>query len=208
MNLRSKLKPKEGVNNMLSKVRVVSTVIAKAMIRIDQMKYGGVRPSHIIQSVDMRHRTIPPIPRHSCGNLVLHSVAKCMHAPTDLGVQEIIYMISDAIEKTVSDCAKVFSVGEDGYEDIIIKPEADLIEGLKSCDVHDLWFTDWSKFGLYKVDFGWGKPVSVDMAPVPYERVTVLMNNKDGDGIEAWVHLMSNDMLSFQEDEEISLYTA
>lgn len=208
MKLRSKLNPKEGNNNVLTKVRIVSALIAKTLIRIDRMKFERPRPCQIMHAVDIRHRTIPPFQEHSCGNLALHSVVKCTESAADLGIQEIASMISDSIEKIVSDCAKIFSLGKDGYEEFIINPEAELIEGLKSCEVNDMWFTDWSKFGLYEVDFGWGKPLSVGMALVPYERVSVLMSNKDGDGIEAWVHLRANDMLFFEEDEDIKLFTA
>lgn len=207
LKLRSKLNPKEGTNNVLTKVRTVSALIAKTHMHIDRMNFGRPRPCQIMHAVDIRQRTIPPFRKHSCGNLALHSVAKCTDSATDLGIREIASMISDSIEKVVSDCTKIFSVGEDGYEEFIVNPEADLVEGLKSCEVNDMWFTDWSKFGLYEVDFGWGKPVSVGMGMVPYERVSVLMSSKDGGGIEAWVHLRSNDMLIFEQDEDIKLFT-
>lgn len=207
MKLRSKLNPKEGTTNVLTKVRIVSALIAKTLIHIDRMKFERPRPCQIMHAVDIRRRTIPPFPEHTCGNLALHSVAKCTDSTTDLGIREIASMISDSIEKVISDCTKIFSLGEDGYEEFIVNPEADLVEGLKSCEVNDMWFSDWSKFGLYEVDFGWGKPVSVGMGMVPYERVSVLMSDKDGSGIEAWVHLRVNDMLIFEQDEDIKLFT-
>ncbi|KAG6432081.1 hypothetical protein SASPL_103654 [Salvia splendens] len=205
-NLRSKLNPKQGINNnMFSKVRLVSAVIAKAIIRIDTTKHGRPRPSLIIQAVDMRPRTTPPLPKHSCGDLALHAVAKCTHGAAGLGLEEIACAMSEAIEKTVSDCARVLSRG---YEDVVIEAEADLIQGMMSSEMNYLSFSDWSRFGLYDADFGWGKPVSVGIARVPYERATVLVNDKDGGGIEAWVHLSLDDMVCFEEDDEIKLYAS
>lgn len=33
------------------------------------------------------------------------------------------------------------------------------------------------------------------------------MNDKEGDGIEAWLHLNHNDMRYFEQDEEMKLFT-
>ncbi|XP_047937757.1 pelargonidin 3-O-(6-caffeoylglucoside) 5-O-(6-O-malonylglucoside) 4'''-malonyltransferase-like [Salvia hispanica] len=199
-NLRSKLNPKQAFNNTIfSKVRLVSAVIAKAMIRIDG------RPSLILQAVNVRPRTAPPLPVHSCGNLALHSVAKCPHGADGLGLEEIACVMSEAIEKTVSDCVKLESRG---YEEVVIGAEAGLIEGMMSSGMSYLSFSDWSRFGLYDADFGWGKPSSVGIARVPYERATVLVNDGDGGGIEAWVHLSLDDMVCFEEDDEIKLYAS
>ena len=206
-NLRSKLNPKQAFNNTIfSKVRLVSAVIAKAMIRIDTTKHGRPRPSVIIQAVNMRPRTAPPLPIHSCGNLALNAVAKCSHGADGLGLEEIACAMSEAIEKTVSDCARLLS---GGYEDVVIGAEAGLIEGAMSSEseMSYLSFSDWGKFGLYDADFGWGKPASVGIARVPYERATVLVNDKDGGGIEAWVHLSLDEMVCFEEDDEIKLYS-
>ncbi|KAG6435382.1 hypothetical protein SASPL_100254 [Salvia splendens] len=205
-NLRSKLNPKQAFNNTIfSKVRLVSAVLANAIIRIDTTKHGRPRPSLLIQAVNMRPRTTPPLPNHSCGNLALHAVAKCSHGADGLGLQQIACVMSEAIEKTISDCARLLSRG---YEDVVVEAEADLIGGLMSSEMNNLSFSDWSRFGLYDADFGWGKPASVGIARVPFERAAVLVNDKDGGGIEAWVHLSLDDMVCFEEDDEIKLYTS
>ncbi|XP_042047244.1 pelargonidin 3-O-(6-caffeoylglucoside) 5-O-(6-O-malonylglucoside) 4'''-malonyltransferase-like [Salvia splendens] len=101
-NLRSKLNTKQGIINsqkIFSKVRLISAVIAKALIRIDAKKYGRPRPSLIIQAVDMRPRINPPLPKHSHCMLRL---SVCTGA-AGLGLHEIACMISDAIENTVFD---------------------------------------------------------------------------------------------------------
>ncbi|KAI3470293.1 hypothetical protein Pfo_026956 [Paulownia fortunei] len=211
-SLRSKLRPNEGKgvlsSRVISKVRVVCALISKALIGVDQAKYGKSRSCLVVQAVNMRERTIPPLPKHSCGNLAIPSITRCMAATEtkDIGIQELVYLLGDGIEKTIADCAEILSPGRDGHK-IINDPLASLIEKSDSGEVNAVWFSDWSKFGFYQADFGWGKPVWASIGTLPGENMTVLMDNKEGDGIEAWVHLNHNDMSYFEQDEELRLFT-
>ncbi|KAI3470294.1 hypothetical protein Pfo_026957 [Paulownia fortunei] len=213
-SLRSKLRPNDtgsGVlsrSRVISRVRVVCSLIAMALIGVDRAKYGKSRACLIAQAVNMRERTIPPLPKHSCGNLVIQSVTQYMAATEtkDIGYQDLVYLLGDAIDKTITDCGEILSLGEDGHN-IIILPMANLIERLESGEMNVLWFSDWSKFGFYEADFGWGKPVWASIGTMPAQNLTILMDNKEGDGIEAWVHLNHNDMSYFEQDEELRLFT-
>ncbi|KAI3470289.1 hypothetical protein Pfo_026952 [Paulownia fortunei] len=197
-----------GKNLVISRVRVVCALISKALIGVDRAKYGKSRACLIAQAVNMRERTIPPLPKHSCGNLVIQSVTQYMAATEtkDKGFQDLVYLLGDAIDKTITDCGEILSLGEDGHN-IIIHPMANLMERLESGEMNVLWFSDWSKFGFYEADFGWGKPDWACIGTMPAENLTVLMVNREGDGIEAWVHLNQNDMPCFEQDEELRLFT-
>lgn len=70
----------------------------------------------------------------------------------------------------------------------------------------DLWMSNsWCKLGMYEeADFGWGKPVWVTgRATSNFKNLMLLIDAKDGDGIEAWVTLTEEHMSLFECDEEL-----
>ncbi|EYU23756.1 hypothetical protein MIMGU_mgv1a023695mg [Erythranthe guttata] len=73
-------------------------------------------------------------------------------------------------------------------------------------EVNVFAFSDWSKFGFYEADFGWGKPVVAGIGAFSRPNIIVLMDSKEGGGLEAWVHLNRNDMPYFEEDDQIKLF--
>ncbi|VVA92434.1 unnamed protein product [Arabis nemorensis] len=69
----------------------------------------------------------------------------------------------------------------------------------------DLWMSNsWCKLGMYEADFGWGKPVWVTgRGTSNFKNLMLLIDAKDGDGIEAWVTLTEEHMSLFECDEEL-----
>lgn len=65
-----------------------------------------------------------------------------------------------------------------------------------SYDTHEPHtMSSWCKMQLYDANFGWGSPVWVAGNVVKaLDNVTVLIDSKDGEGIEAWVTLYQEDM--------------
>ncbi|XP_057781262.1 pelargonidin 3-O-(6-caffeoylglucoside) 5-O-(6-O-malonylglucoside) 4'''-malonyltransferase-like [Salvia miltiorrhiza] len=194
----------------VSRVCAVTAVIARALIGLDRAKREGEsRPSIIVQAVNIRERTIPPLPEHSCGNMVALSPTRCMDAAETMhaGIRELVCLLGDAIEKSISGYALLRSVDQEGMKGIVINPVADAYKKSVRGEANVMWFSDWSKFGFYEADFGWGKPAWTSIGEVPGENFVVLMNDKEGDGIEAWVNLDGNDMKLFEQDEEIGFFT-
>lgn len=198
--LRSKLR-----QGMMSRVRVVSAFIAKALIRVDGAKQGGTaRRCFILQLINMRERTIPPMAKHACGNLVIRS---CTEAK-DIGFQELADLMSEDVDRSISKCSEILSLDEDGLNKLMVESLMGTVTASLSGEANLVWFTDWSKFGFYEVDFGWGEPVGATVAPAAIANGfpgAVLMGNKEGDGIEAWVCLDEHDMALFEQDEEIRM---
>ncbi|KAL8049036.1 hypothetical protein ABFX02_07G107500 [Erythranthe guttata] len=200
-SVRSKLITRP--NSYYSRVRVVCAVIAKALIGVDRAKHGAKsRPCLIGQAVNMRGRTNPPMHKYSCGNFVLTSLTQL--SENIIGVQELADNMGDSVTKSVDSCAEIPSQSAKLHS--TITENFAYIRGKRSSgEVNAMFFTDWSKFGLYDVDFGWGKPVGVGIGAVLATNAVRLVSNKEGDGIEAWVHLNSNDMAYFEQDQDIKL---
>ncbi|EYU34249.1 hypothetical protein MIMGU_mgv1a025473mg, partial [Erythranthe guttata] len=86
-------------NNYYSRVRVVSAVLAKALMRVDRAKHGGKSRTYLIcQAVNMRGRTNPLMHKYSCGNFALMSVAQFSETRENvIGVQELVDNMGDSV---------------------------------------------------------------------------------------------------------------
>lgn len=58
-------------------------------------------------------------------------------------------------------------------------------------------------FPLYETDFGWGKPAWLGIAKRVYRSV-MLMDSRDGAGVEAWVTMDKEEMDHFLNDPDLS----
>ncbi|KHN46039.1 BAHD acyltransferase [Glycine soja] len=63
----------------------------------------------------------------------------------------------------------------------------------------------WCRFPMYEADFGWGKPVWFTTSE---SNSIVLMDTRDGGGIEALVNMEEQDMIRFERDVELLQYAS
>ncbi|KAL0455962.1 UNVERIFIED_CONTAM: Pelargonidin 3-O-(6-caffeoylglucoside) 5-O-(6-O-malonylglucoside) 4'''-malonyltransferase [Sesamum latifolium] len=116
-----------GIGRPPSRVVVVSTILTQALLRADRAKHGKSRASLIAQAINVRERTVPPVPK--CGATV----------------------------QGVNDCARILSDKEFGKW-VLVDSYFDAAQKASGPDYKVIWVTDWSKFGEYELDFGFGKP--------------------------------------------------
>ncbi|XP_042016122.1 pelargonidin 3-O-(6-caffeoylglucoside) 5-O-(6-O-malonylglucoside) 4'''-malonyltransferase-like [Salvia splendens] len=198
-SLKSKLKP-----DTISDGEIVSGVIAKALVRLDWAKHGKNREFVVFQPINMRERTIPPQSKHACANLTFTTLTAPVAASEKIEVQEIVDVIGEGVRANVAELAGILSRDTDG-RDIIIKSLGSLMKAISNRETNFIVFSDCNEFEFYEADFGWGKPVWMTITPQRLRsNATVLTRNREGDGIEAWVHLYQDDMPRFQEDEDIT----
>ncbi|KAL3831055.1 hypothetical protein ACJIZ3_019857 [Penstemon smallii] len=199
-------------NEPVSRVRIVCALIAKALIGVDKIKQGGKsRTCLIAQAVNIRPRTNPQLPKHLCGNLAMQAVL-CINEENktdheELEFQDLVRLLGEATHKTIKDCEEIlFSKGGDIFDNSTLSMHDFIANG----DVNCLWFSDWSKFGFYEADFGWGKPTWASVANMYAENLVILMENREGGtggGIEAFVHLHENYVSHFEQDEGIRSFS-
>ncbi|KAL1544835.1 shikimate O-hydroxycinnamoyltransferase [Salvia divinorum] len=192
----------------VSGVRVVCAVIAKALIRLDRVRHGRDRDFVITQPVNMRGRTVPPQPRHACGNFFISALTRRVAAEA-VGVKELVDLIGDSVRRCVGDYGEVLCRDQDG-RGMILSGIGNYTEAVFNGETNVVAFSDWSRFGFYEADFGWGKlalaSIGPQRLPPMFSNIVVLMSDSEGVGIEAWVMLSQNDMLCFQQDEDIRLF--
>ncbi|KAH7515582.1 hypothetical protein FEM48_Zijuj10G0041900 [Ziziphus jujuba var. spinosa] len=104
----------------------------------------------------------------------------------------MVYKMKEAVN-SFSLKARKFN-GEEGFSVI-----REFFKG-RECykDMERYSCTSWCKFPLYETDYGFGKPVWVSSTIVAFKNTIVLVDTKQGDGIEAWVALEEENMLIFE----------
>lgn len=190
-----------------SRVVVVSSFLADALLRSDRAKHVQPRACVIMQEVNIRERTVPPLSKYSCGNLVLLTTVECSADESkSMDFESFVPLLGNNAKKAVSDCANILFNSENGHN-ILVDYYLGANEKLNESGINGLRFTDWSKFKFYEADFGFGKPIWTSVANIPIRNLVMLMNTKNNDGIEAWVHLLAEDMAYFEQDKEIKKLT-
>lgn len=185
-----------------SRVQLVFALIWSALLGIGGGKQGPGRASVVFQPVNLRGKTIPPIPKHSCGNIWGLAIA-CKRELGDF--QSLANLLSDSVRKITKNFESALCDSEEGQM-VLMEPWKE-VSGILEEEVSSYLFTNFCDFPFYEADFGWGKPVWVSGVNLRVKNMVVLMDEREGDGIEAWVHLDKSDMLEFEQDENIRAFT-
>ncbi|KAH6788477.1 hypothetical protein C2S51_003483 [Perilla frutescens var. frutescens] len=185
-----------GESRRPSRIQVISGLMISAIAGLERDNHGQERDLLVAQSVNMRGRTVPPLPKHSCGNLAALAITECSGEEIkNMGFLDFVRVICHDIRKTVGYCAKLLS--KEGHKSLIDTSQYASEKSL-SHDVNVVWLTDWTKFPFYEADFGLGKPVWASVVDIFIKNHVIMMTTKEGDGVEAWVQLEEKDMAFFQ----------
>ncbi|KAL0358361.1 UNVERIFIED_CONTAM: Stemmadenine O-acetyltransferase [Sesamum angustifolium] len=143
------------------------------------------------RKVNVRSKASPPLPAHSFGNGCVSATA-WSSKPESEDEQESYAVLVTKLRNAIRD------IDQDYVKQV---QDGDYYERMKKQwdEVDDVWseaciFSSWCRFGVYEVDYGWGKPVWVSTIGVPFKNVIVFMDTRCGDGIEAWVSMVEEDM--------------
>ncbi|KAF2293219.1 hypothetical protein GH714_040558 [Hevea brasiliensis] len=157
-------------------------------------------PSFLTQTVNLRPRMDPPLPEHTAGNLLWLAIAAGPSDSREMEIHGLVYQVRNAMKKFDSDYVRKMK-GENGF--LVLGETLKQIGELVSKDVNIYRFTSLRKFQLYEADFGWGKPAWVSSARLTFKNVVVLIENRIGDRVDAWVTLEEQEMEIFQRNQEL-----
>lgn len=206
--LRNKARPTDDSGKSKpSRVQLVNAIIWQALISIDTAKYGHSRTTCFMQTMNLREKANPPIPVQSFGNLFgLVIVNLEAGEAKDKGYGDYAGMLSNSVKRALEDYKNMLLHHEDGHRKVI-DPFLEVNEKVTDPEVNWLMHTSWSRFPYYDADFGWGTPIWASSASLPLKNVCVLLDTKDGKGIEAWVYLEETDMPLFEQHPDILALT-
>ncbi|XP_015894440.3 stemmadenine O-acetyltransferase [Ziziphus jujuba] len=172
-----------------SRVEIVMALILKGAMSASRSITGSVKPSVLFQAVDLRRRMNKPLPKNSIGNLFWLAPVVIKD---EMDLKTMVYKMKEAVNEFSLKASK-FN-GEEGFSVI-----SEFFKGREDYkDMERYSCTSWCKFPLYETDFGFGKPVWVSSTSVAFKNTIVLVDTKQGDGIEAWVTLEEENMLIFE----------
>ncbi|XP_065859705.1 stemmadenine O-acetyltransferase-like [Euphorbia lathyris] len=175
-----------------SRVETVTAVIWGAVIESTDVNTTLI-------AVNLRKRLIPPLPELSVGNI--YHTANCLENENQIDYNYLAGKIHESIGIVKDDYVrKIYEEGSyfEFMKDIVEKPNF-----MKNV----FGFSSWCRFPFYEVDFGWGKPIWVTTT-LKVNQGAILIDTKDGKGIEAWVTLPKENMAKFQQIPYICSYAS
>ncbi|OIW00618.1 hypothetical protein TanjilG_09099 [Lupinus angustifolius] len=162
-------------------------------------------------TTNLRKRMVPPLPEKSIGNFVWSFYPSNQSMQNkELHLHELVANIREGLSEFCDKNVKNFGDVSFVYEflkkapSLPQKKEAILVMEKKTMFL----FSSWCRYPMYEADFGWGKPIWVTTSDCPMKNTIVLMDIRDGNGIEALVNLEEKDMAMFECDVELLRYAS
>ncbi|CAN0858359.1 Stemmadenine O-acetyltransferase [Linum grandiflorum] len=213
------LREKIGRNNnetsrrQPTRVEAISSLVWAATIRLAQQKRKENRIINInkgggfhsaVMVVNLRTRTSPSLPAVCMGNLI--QMTETIKWPmqtevTEENMGDLAGKLGGAVRNINHEYLERLHHhnNSQGYLDLVKSFEEeynkdDFIMISSSC-----------RYPIYGADFGWGKPTSVHGFSGS-NKMVVLLDAADGEGIEAWVTLDEDDMSKFEKDPFLLCY--
>ncbi|PPD91882.1 hypothetical protein GOBAR_DD11192 [Gossypium barbadense] len=177
------LMPQQIGHKTVSSIEVVSSPTQQCI-----KQKSDIQKSTLIRA---RHQ----IPNHSMGNFLCLAAALVTAKETEL--DNLVCHLRKEIRKIDGDggllkyCEYMKEIGKGTNDNIDI-----------------ILFSSWCNFGLYEIDFGWGKPTWVTCATESKSEIgmvntIVLMDTKMGNGVEARVFLEEQHMVMLEQNQEL-----
>ncbi|XWS69159.1 hypothetical protein CRYUN_Cryun04dG0155800 [Craigia yunnanensis] len=172
-----------------TRVGAVAALIWKCGMAASTSNLGGfTKPSVLRQVVNLRKRLKPPTQDSE-------TELQCLVQQLRNGITEF----SENYVKKLQGSEAISTIFEAAKE----------VGNLSKRDDIDFYnCLSWCRFNLYETDFGWGKPIRVSVAGAAVPNFFLLMDTRDGKGIEAWLGLNEAEMAFFERNEELLAFAS
>ncbi|KAK3420670.1 hypothetical protein EUGRSUZ_G01529 [Eucalyptus grandis] len=191
-----------------SRVEVVSALISKALVKIDRGRQGEERPFAVCMAFNLRDKVKLNIPANSCGNffsVISGQSAQPTVGKTNPEFNEMVNIIHNMISDAKTKYATI--VNKEELCSAVGNSIAELVKVASSSEVFMISFSSWCRFGLYEIDFGWGRPVPVSNISLNLRSV-ILIDDEEGKGIDAWTTTTGDEMILLKQDPDILAFTS
>ncbi|KAG2308103.1 hypothetical protein Bca52824_027851 [Brassica carinata] len=191
---------------MPTRVEAISSLIWKCATNASRSNLMAPGSTLMFIAVDLRLRVpLSVLSPDAIGNLQTAFFLK-KEAESKLEMQETVAAFRTAkeeVNKMLNDNVQSNTLGQ-GLLNMMgsfaseFKPDRDIYT-----------MSSWCRKPFYGVDFGWGSPVWIGSAShTVYEKMVyvLLIDSKDGEGVEAWISLPAEDMPVFVHDQELLAY--
>ncbi|KAI9126094.1 hypothetical protein K1719_003512 [Acacia pycnantha] len=184
---------------------VVGALIYKSAVSSLRSKFSKGQnqlTTYLNVALDLRAGLVPPQPEKSIGNLVWGFAVPSPNSAEEAELHELVRKT----QKGLSEFWDTYEKGS-GKEHMmkileVLKDTGASGENNNKVVVFNV--TSWCGIGMYEADFGWGKPVWVTTCGCPPKKdVALLMDARDGEGIEVLVTMEEQDMALLEANVEL-----
>jgi shikimate O-hydroxycinnamoyltransferase len=180
-----------------TRVQLVMAWIYKRAVSIMGLDF---KTALFTMAVDLRKRMVPPLSEKCVGNIVW--ISSMFADKEEMELEDLVCKIKEGLSECCDVYPKMF--GRKEKEDFSMISEClKQVTGPLFENENLFHFSSWCKFPMYEADFGWGKPTWVTTFGCSSRKVILLMDTRDGDGIEAVLNMEENDMAKFEHDVEL-----
>ncbi|KAG1363377.1 salutaridinol 7-O-acetyltransferase [Cocos nucifera] len=180
-----------------TRIEAVSALVLRCLVRARGEAARGKR-AVATHSVNLRRKLSPPLSDESFGNLWISAAAVgklvgdgCDDGGGQGGLEEALRNgVRKVDEEYVRRKAEEKWLERDGMDGVV--------EGES-----EVWiFSSWCRMPWYKTDFGWGEPEWFGCGISDMKDVCILIDTKDGKGMEVWLWLRAEEMERVERDPE------
>lgn len=194
-----KLRAKASSNLVKNPTRVeaVTALFWRCATKASRSSSPTPRTSVLQIPVNLRGK-VDSLCENTIGNMISLLILKNEEAKIEM-IQDVVDELRRAKEIFCLNCKEMSKSSSRIFE---LLEEVRKVHG-RGTEM-DLWMSNsWCKLGMYEFDFGWGKPVWVTgRGTSNIKNIMLLIDTKDGEGIEAWITLTEEHMSLFECDQE------
>ncbi|KDP26743.1 hypothetical protein JCGZ_17901 [Jatropha curcas] len=181
-----------------TRVEVVTALIYKSAISAAKTVSRSLKPTILHQAIHLRSWVSPPVPENAMG---------CLTGifPVPIMDESEIHQLAQLVRQTrqgkirFREESKKKLVLEEFYSFIL-----ECSKGVRESQNKNIYMcSSLCGFSFYVADFGWGKPTWVTHSILDARNIIMLIDTREGNGIEAYVSLEENEMAVFESNKEL-----
>ena len=193
-----------------SRVEVVSALIYKAIISASRTNNNSQNhpATLLLQTLNLRKRVAPPLPDTLVGSLVSFFPVGVDGEREVVELHELVGTMRKEMGEFCEKYAKKYRTKE--WLELIKKRLNESREILSKNGNNQLVYrcSSGCNFPIYEVDFGWGAADWITMPAFKMKNTVMMLDAKNGRGIEALVSLQDGEMAAFQDNEELLAFAS
>ncbi|KGN52788.1 hypothetical protein Csa_014658 [Cucumis sativus] len=187
-----------------TRVQILTAFIYKAAVSAKESVTGNVAATILLQIINLRNRVDPPLPATLSGNVISWFIG--LSRMPEKKEMELWNLVGET-KRNFEEFCKTFPTNYRAEEwGLLHKLHAkeSMEDRMINQEDHNLYTcSSWCKFPIYEADFGRGKPVWITVPEFPWKNMILLMDSKDGEGIEAIVSLDKKEMEVFLQNQQL-----